>query len=100
MITLGSHFATPSAPGTPFLAQKGVRDIEVLQFCSKMCSAVPLGAPKDVPRTPQGRPRVAPGTLKDAPGSPKDASGTLLLRKMTENVWKNLFLTGNTRPST
>ena len=92
MITLGSHFGTPSVPETPFLAQKGVAFLDLLQFCSEMCSAVPLWALKDVPRTPQGRPRVAPGSLKDAPGSPKDASRTLFLHKMAENVWKNVFL--------
>ena len=100
MTTFGSHFGTPDAPGTPFLAQKGVAFLDVLQFCSEMCSAVPLWALKDVPRTPQGRPRVAPGTPKDAPGSPKDASGTLFLHKMTEMCGKACFFDGNTRPST
>ncbi len=73
--TSGSHFGTLGAPGASFLSHNGVAPIDLLLFVSKMRSAVPLWAPKDAKRVPQGSPRDPQGRPKVAQGHPKTPQG-------------------------
>ncbi len=58
-----SHFGTLDPPGTSFFGQNGVGEIGGKQFFSKVCSVVPLWAPKVTPRVAQGAPKAAPRSL-------------------------------------